>query len=368
MERRKALMLAGVFSLCAFLIGFVVVHLPRASGRQEVSTVRQFSQAERPPPSRSSADVSQEGRGLGSLTHAPERRVPKPSSGPVYAIEGTVIHSTLEVPPDFFDELASAQSEEEVVRLFRTPRPRRPAAGAIVTATGGPTGEQVVVTDSEGHFRIVGLAGAVYEVSAEVQLPPLASGTKRVSTGKSQVTLLADVTSMTLECRYGDRFSITGKITDADGRPIAGAKVSGEPYPVPESQEITPPTRHAVSGPDGVYELQGFAPASIRTLAGYLYGGDPTHSGMYAFFVEVHAKAEGFVEAKERVPRVPPVTEDALDVARQFHQAMRQVQINLEGSSKFDEQEDLRVPVVRGHTVTGIDIVLERGEAPTKAD
>lgn len=158
-----------------------------------------------------------------------------------------------------------------------------------------------------------------------------------------------------------DLITVRGRITDTQGRPIAGAKVCGEPSPSPDSSEIMKcyPTRFAVSDPDGSYELNWFVPPDLDQISGYLLGGNPTFNNR-PFYVKVYVKANGFAQDKANVPNVPLVTEELLFPARRFLNIEKKLQTLLKGSSDKVEKKDVYLPSSHGNTITGIDIVLEK--------
>ncbi len=236
-----------------------------------------------------------------------------------------------------------------------------PASNALVTAKGDSITRETI-TDTQGEFSFVGLPSGDYELSVGV-----------VSrTGKGQLATVRPrmvyrvagnaAATVTLQARR-DLIAIRGRITDAQGQPIPGAKVRGEPYPVPESAEATPPTRYAVSGVDGSYELNGFAPDSIYRVAGFLGGGDPTRDdaggSTIPFFVEVHVEAEGYVQEQANVPRVALVTEELLAPARHLLRILSRMRTS-SGEREIVEKKGLPLPPSRGYTIAPVNVELKR--------
>ena len=154
---------------------------------------------------------------------------------------------------------------------------------------------------------------------------------------------------------------------DAEGRPIVGAKVRGDPSPIPASAEATPPTRFAVSGADGTYELSGFAPSSIDQIAAYLNGGDPTRDDAggctVPFYVEVHADSDGFMQDKTSLPRLPLVTEEVLVPARRLLNILGKLETQAKRKSEIAEKKDVFLPPSEKNAITGLDIVLTKQAA-----
>jgi len=165
--------------------------------------------------------------------------------------------------------------------------------------------------------------------------------------------------AVTLRVR-SDLIAVEGRITDTEGRPVANAKIRGEPYPMPESAEATPPTRFAISGTDGSYELSGFCPNDIYKIAGYLNGGDPTESGQNPFYIKVYAEAAGYVQDKATAPEVPLVTEELLNPTRRLIKLLNKWADDAKADVKIIEKKDIFLPASYGNTIVGIDIILNK--------
>ncbi|MBU4179856.1 MAG: hypothetical protein KKD14_00530 [Verrucomicrobia bacterium] len=144
----------------------------------------------------------------------------------------------------------------------------------------------------------------------------------------------------------------------------------GAPVPF-NKQPYFPPVRYeneylyrisTISKPDGSYEFKGFIPPNILEIAYYLGGCDiATEDGRNTcyFYVEIHVEADGYVQGKENVPRVPLVTEELLVPARRLMKCMIQISPHSEQEKQeFREREIL--PNSCGNTITGIDIVLKK--------
>lgn len=279
-------------------------------------------------------------------------------------IQGTVVDITPDISQESLAKLDKAgerNSEKEFIQILKGMyEAPSPVPNAFVTATGDSVTKKAN-TDSEGKFKFTGLPDGAYELSAEVSPEASEMGEKRMTTTKPKVVTLFGTNpaaTVMLSVR-GDLVTVRGRITDVQGRPIAGAKVRGEPYPMPESAEATPPTRFAVSGSDGSYELSGFVPNDISKIGGYLGGGDPTEFGQNPFYVKVHVEADGYVQDKTSVPRVPLVTEELLEPARRLLKILSKLQTRSDGSSKFHEKKDILLPSSHGNVITHIDIVLK---------
>ena len=92
-------------------------------------------------------------------------------------------------------------------------------------------------------------------------------------------------------------------------------------------------------------------------IARYLLTADPWRLDCF----DIRAEADGFVQDRARVPRVPLVTEELLDPARSLLKALYQLETTLTGSSELREKEGLPpLPSSHGNTITDIDIVLDQ--------
>jgi protocatechuate 3,4-dioxygenase beta subunit len=285
------------------------------------------------------------------------QQVPQAEVAARCSIRGTVVDATVDCSQERLAELAALESEKDLQRVFGKIFGKRPVPDVVVTLRGESITREVV-TDAQGRFHLTGLPRGEYEISAEMPAPPSGTGEKRTATAKTRVTLDTRDHYVGLELR-ADRITVRGRITDANGRPVAGAKVIG-------IQEIDDPSgmRYpnivtTVSDPDGSYALPDVDPPDLWRTAGYLCGGDPTAEG-HSFYLVVRVEADDFVQGRENVPRFPLVTVELLDSARRLLKAMSQVLTRLEGRSEFEEKEGLGpFPESQGNTIPDIDIVLD---------
>ena len=279
-------------------------------------------------------------------------------------IHGLVVNATPNLSQTNFIKLNEAverKLEKESIQTLREMyKASSPVPNAVVTARGDSV-TRTTTTDAEGRFKFTDLPNEAYELIAEAPADAR-TGSKLAMTVKPvkiKRVLSSSTNAVTLRVR-SDLIAVRGRITDAEGRPVANAKICGEPYPMPESTEATPPSRFAISGTDGSYELSGFCPHSIYTIAGYLNGGDPTQSGQNPFYVKVYAEANGYVQDKATAPKVPLVTEELLDPARHLLQLFNKVAKEAKSDSKFMEKENIVLPASHGNTIVGIDIILNK--------
>ncbi|KPK83146.1 MAG: hypothetical protein AMJ81_08530 [Phycisphaerae bacterium SM23_33] len=276
----------------------------------------------------------------------------------VHEIHGRAWDATPDVSEKNLAKLAAAASDEQV-RWILGGILRRPAPSAVVTLQGESLRREMT-TDLEGRFEFAGLPRGEYEISTEVPSRPAGRQAKRMAAAKQQVVLDGD-RSVTLELR-ADLITVTGRITDTQGRPIAGAKVtwiweptahvleSGEAMRRVESRSVS-----TVSRADGSYELRGLVPPDVLPTARRLNEGNG-----YSIYHVVRVEADGFEQGKARVL---PVTKELHDAARRLLMAWKAQEIRTKGSSKIRAKDGLPVPSSTGNTITNVDVVLARAGA-----
>ena len=118
------------------------------------------------------------------------------------------------------------------------------------------------------------------------------------------------------------------------------------------------PTRHAVSGSDGSYELVDLTPPDISDIAAYLKGRDPAHFSQTPFYLYVQAEAKGYQRGTKYAVSLPLITEELLTPARRMEKLMSAFEPLRDGQPTPHAQA-LPLPASQGDAITGIDIVLE---------
>jgi len=281
-------------------------------------------------------------------------RADKPAPA-VGTLCGIVRDVTPEYSEDMFERLTRASSQEDFRAAFEEllAVPDRPVPNVTVTLCYGSEIRQAV-TDYKGRFEFANLPFGDYTIPADGPGGLIVQGNDRQMAWTRQHVRLDSFTS-------GREFDITfrtdvaslkGRITDASGRPVAGAKVTGTQCQ--EDMEAgTPPPPHAlsaVSGPDGSYELRGLIRANINETFAFLTGGASWESAHYM----IRADAEGFLPARIRVPIVTETSR--VPAAKVF--AIVEQKVQAEGFSLSD-RKPAPLPATTGDTITGIDFLLE---------
>jgi len=367
----------GLFVLCILLVALAWIRVRgqhiAASSRSSAPRAPVIEGAERLTTS-SAKGATAEGPASSPLddtgSQRPEREgVNRPG---LYDIHGTIWHTDEDVLwEQLVKRLEAVESLEELKEEWKRlteegePRPRRqPTADVVVTLRGSSLTRRVV-TDAQGKFRFAALPRGEYELSAGKPVRSSTTGLERMMAVRKRVRLDKD-SSVDLELRAG-LVAVRGRITDVDGRPVAGAKIATEfDEPVNDLGQhidsgelekrhqrwVYASTRSTLSDAGGFYELQGLESTHFFKIFGYLGGGAP----FILRWVTIRVEADGFVQGKDNVPKVPLLTEDGLHWGRRFLKAVARY-----SEEDLREKEDLALPSLEGNTITGIDIVLKEG-------
>lgn len=271
---------------------------------------------------------------------------------------GTVLNLTGQFTPDNFARLESAKTMDVFIQILGDMSRPLPATDVVVTAISS-SAVYKATTDSNGAFSLVGLSDQPYEISAAELAWFFNTGEKRMATDKVQYQK-DKKGRLNLWIRSG-WVTVKGRVLDTDGQPITGAEVRGCPDADYSEQARKYPTRYAVSGSDGSYELVDLAPPDISDIAAYLRGRDPAHFSMTPFYLYVNADAEGFQKGAKYAAHIPLITEELIKPARRIEKVMTALESVRDGHATPNMQE-LPLPASQSNTITGIDIVLEKIE------
>lgn len=293
-----------------------------------------------------------------------------------YEIFGTVYEP---VPhtwwDDFFTKLETAESEDgfrtilmNMENLPEDPAACVPAADTVVTVQSNSFNAKTT-TDAEGQFSFSRLPAGHYTLSYP-RVTHSRTGEERVVIEKSSVPF-DELGRARLEL-HSDHINVRGRITDAHGQPVAGAKVIGTKpswhwIKDVDSAEVPRPVPFVTtSRADGSYELQGIDPPNTLFLdvSSYLVEAKAPDTG---FILDIDVEVNGY--EKNKVVQVPLVTEELLYQGRRFLEAHSKLGQRF-GSEETKEKEQLPYPLPTsyGNTITGIDIVLERIGADVQVD
>lgn len=257
---------------------------------------------------------------------------------------------------DFFAELEKVQSIEELEQVFMKMGKvsKQPAAGTIVTVRNDSFSKQAT-TDSEGNFKFGWLPPGAYTISYSYPSRSMSGDTQEIVDER----IVQFDHNFCARLKLGsDGITVRGRITDAHGRPISGAKIIGtkpswnsEYDPSPSAPIV------ATSKADGSYELKGITPTkrSFLDVFAYLINGAAPNSG---FLLDVQVEAIGL--DKNNSLKVPLVTEGLLHQGRRFLEVYSKVCQRV-GWEERKEKENLPypLPVSHGNVITAPEIVID---------
>ena len=158
--------------------------------------------------------------------------------------------------------------------------------------------------------------------------------------------------------RFGG-VSVTGRVTNGQGKPVEGAEVVAEPWPVARPWSDGPVVHReagsvkTVSDGNGHYRLDGLFPPDMREANYYLLSGMVPKET----FV-IRARAGGYAPSQMIVPAMPE------NLVRDIRLANEKLNSLLDRMGVDDKLEaiagDVALPASRGNVITGVDLVIER--------
>jgi hypothetical protein len=209
-------------------------------------------------------------------------------------------------------------------------------------------------TDEWGNFEFGNLQPGDYEVSVEKKRDILGRGGVSF-TAKEKVKLGTRHAHLEMTLGERQRMAVKGKVVDAEGKSVAGARVTG--YGVPRPEQGAERTFKAVTDKDGNYDLKDIPQPSVWAAGGWLNGGDPT-VGQNPFYFEIYAENDS---GKGICPRMPLVSKSLLEQAQRFHGAMNAVQARWgKGSQHLSNKTKDELPKSSGNTIFAPDIVIKK--------
>ncbi|OQA02718.1 MAG: hypothetical protein BWY69_00902 [Planctomycetes bacterium ADurb.Bin401] len=294
-----------------------------------------------------------------------------------FDIQGTVIDATPLYNDEFFDLLKKhAEGTFKIDPNHAKQFLSEPLPGIVVTLQGKSAVMQTI-TDAEGKFEFKNLPGVTkdtaikkfrtekYEISAQIPIESEIAGDTNTVILKQSV-ILNENKNIKFDFR-SDLITVKGKITDANGNPIADALIIGQMEINDLGSMFRPQVVKTTSANDGSYELKGFIPPGIRQTAGYLNGGNPQANEGSSFFLVIVADANAFIQPKENIPRIPLVSEELLIAARRYHKVLYDYVCSLQDPNRpaknYEEKPNLNLPPSVGNTINVPDIVLIRAHS-----
>ncbi len=216
-----------------------------------------------------------------------------------------------------------------------------------------------VASNPDGTYVLRDLGTGIYTVSARTRSEP--GAVPDLVSPSFPVRVVENNAIVSLRV-YPELVTIRGKVIDADGRPVAGAQVTGSPIPIPETSEI--PTIGNVTyqtGSDGCYALRGFPPVtSAYRIAGYLNGGSLRTQTDFSTYAQIRVEADGLRQREDQRCEIPLITEAYLPAGRRFLKMMAQLRQSSETDpdDRIGEKEDVYLPASEGATIMDVDVIL----------
>jgi len=270
-------------------------------------------------------------------------------------IQGTIFGSVDTVSA--LEKMATfaPRSEAEFRKAFKESM-RLPPVSNITVILKSDVLTKETVSDSEGKFKFTELPLGRYELSA--QMPMSSTNTKGVKRNAITQELIDLKTNRQIKlCLRTDLVTLKGKVIDNHGKPVVKAKITA----IDAIQDQAYLENHkartwiTTSNSDGSYELVNLPPTNFYHLGGYLQGGKPNALS----YINIYVEAEGFVQDKENILKVPLVTDEQLAPARILLNIYNNVLRN-KGKPEAKEREILKFPSSTENVITGIDIVLQK--------
>lgn len=287
------------------------------------------------------------------------------------SIRGTVVDGAQDLAPGRFDAVArlfaqAAQAEKRgdpaaalghfaaaQSNLLQIIQPNGPVTNALVSlsALEGRSrlpADLTAATDSQGSFTFRGVPRGVYrlDVRRAGDARPPAAWTVEHYHNNDHVRLVLPERTVTLQ----------GCVTDAEGRPVAGAAVSArqgrDDLAPEEAATVCGHEADARSGADGRYALAGLLPANVWFAQGLESGGTGGNDVWYT----VTASAPGCASLRAVVPVVP---EDVRRAARAALDAFDAQRSPYERAARRGAAPAPQ-PACRGDTLSGVDFALPR--------
>lgn len=287
----------------------------------------------------------------------------------ISSLVGGVTDASFPCPEEILEKLAQAKTFDETSIIYDKDDPRfkkREVPNATVTLRSRSRPfVQTTKTDPQGMYVFDGLADDYYEVSSE--MPVVLAGQQR--TAKARVSFKLSARRCVWLSLRTDLVTVKGKVLDLAGQPVAGVKVRGDPDlgDVATSEwSVQYPTRYAVSEADGSYELADLVPLKFASVAHYLLGYDATEQGQLPLCVRLYVEGYPSILSYEAVTKVPLVTEENLQYARQYLVIMKKLETSIKGHSTNVEKKDIYLPKSKGNVITGVDIVLKKSNTPAE--
>lgn len=286
--------------------------------------------------------------------------------GGLYSIRGIVTDTTPDISDESFREFAhlsfaldnNAPEDLEKFQVYSEALFPKTVRSGVVVSLDGNSIKRETETDSSGEYRFANLPPGTYTLIARAPvLLYCRAKASRMAMGLARAQIPSDaIKNIDINAFH---VNIKGGVHTSDGQPIAGARVTGTPFALRQSDNRASEYREkgapiiTITDEAGNYELQGFKPFDTSQLARHLF------NSYWSQIIEVRVNADGYIQATNNVPKIPPVAGELIPAAR--HMVMFLADFlggAWERPIHVQERNDL--PASDGNTITGIDIIMDR--------
>ncbi|MEK6336971.1 MAG: hypothetical protein AABM67_18765 [Acidobacteriota bacterium] len=169
------------------------------------------------------------------------------------------------------------------------------AFGIIVTAMGSdryPRRSAQTTTDSEGRYRLIGLAASTYLVTALAPALVDAETVYNSPYGGKTILLSAAEVVEDLDLKLVRGGVITGRITDDEGKPAVEERVNLDIVPDPSGRRQVDVSRlngdMYQTDDRGIYRIYGLPPGRYKVSVGSETGGFPRNNSGRGYFAKIY--------------------------------------------------------------------------------
>jgi RNA polymerase sigma-70 factor (ECF subfamily) len=270
--------------------------------------------------------------------------------GPGGSISGHVIGESLMYDGSWMAAIRDTFSFMNRARGDLERRKERPLAGVEVTLTG--TGyipiERTVATDAKGGYLFGSLLPGAYKITPKRPREAIVDDKEVFLSAELKDS---DMRAKDVDFRFRvDGLSITGHVSDAQGRPLAGAEIivstlcESEPG---AGGAVTTGTARTLCDDAGNYRVDSLRPMDLEDTQTFM------SYGLAGVTHRVHAQIKGYAAAEMTVPGI---TQDLAKTAEAIRFTAAQL-----GIEQGKNQRPGELPEVRGSVISGVDFILNTG-------
>ena len=279
---------------------------------------------------------------------------------------------------EYFTKLANAETMSEFSRILESQvNTKKPASGItvrLIDTLGKARITKETKTNKNGKYEFTELGVGKYQRSAEKMTVSKRTGNTSDAIAQSRWFELYESSlhpkrveqNLSLDDGY---ITVSGRVLDESGKPMAGAKVCGTSTPlendgIGETDETTrifaAQQICEITDENGYYELKGFRAANFYDTFRYLINTNKGIRGAYKFFVNITADSQDGTY-RGKLERIPLVGENQAYRARCLLNELNKL-CEKTGEEVHPENMDLEWPLAKskGGKLVDVDIHLER--------